>query len=195
MQPTCMLAPEMSGAEFNNPTTIRSARCNDDVVCSHRNKPYTAVNDPLLLFPFSRRTPATVVQSALGLLAFNWLQMTVWLAFSLAHTAILMAAFRKIDRHQAVFTFPSALVDSDGKKNQNAACRITPRHIRRSRIQVCDKNQSREPRSRKRVKTPRINTVSLIWRDLISCSRVDFEDCSLKQSCEFHPIRFQRMII
>ncbi|TGZ53423.1 hypothetical protein DBV15_01497 [Temnothorax longispinosus] len=29
-----------------------------------RNKPYTAVNDPLLLFPFSRRTTATVVQSA-----------------------------------------------------------------------------------------------------------------------------------
>lgn len=60
-----------SGAEFNNPTTIWSARRNDDVVYSHRNKPYTTVNDPLLLFPFSRRTPATIVQSAPALLAFN----------------------------------------------------------------------------------------------------------------------------
>lgn len=65
--------------EFNgqhNPITTMSHACVCCIVCSRRNKPYTAVNDPLLLFPFSRRT---VVQSASCLLAFNWLQMTVWL--------------------------------------------------------------------------------------------------------------------
>jgi len=55
----------------------------------------------------------TVVQSAPSLLAFNWLQMTVWLAFSLTRTFPgIIVAFRKIDRVSSCLCFhlPSFMI-------------------------------------------------------------------------------------
>jgi len=106
VQPRIQLALEASGAEFNTVlATIRSSRCDatDDAPCV----PIEINPIPLLMIRyycshFRGVFPRTIVQSAPSSLAFNWLQMTVWLALSRSHAPFPGINARYKSRHRAV---------------------------------------------------------------------------------------------